>query len=210
VIRVLVGDDHAVVRRGLKHIVRGTCDITVIDEAGDGNEVLEKVLRSPIDVVVLDISMPGRSGLDVLGQLKGIRPDLPVLVLSVHSEYHYARRVLKMGAAGYLSKERAPEELIDAIRTVAQGKKYITSSLAMQMAEAITAEEAFPRHDALSSREFEVLRLVGNGRTVSEAAGELCLSVKTVSTYRTRLLEKMGMRTNSELTRYAVENGLVV
>lgn len=207
-IRVLVADDHAVVRKGLVHIASEAYDIEVTAEAANGDEVLEKVGRSPFDVAVVDISMPGRSGIDVLQQLHASHPDLPVLILSVHAEDQYAVRMLKMGAAGYVSKDRAPEELAGAIRTVAQGRRYVSPTVAALLADTLADPSHEHAHDRLSSREFEVLSLIAAGQTPTRIAEQLHLSVKTVSTYRARILEKMGMKTTAELMRYGIEHGL--
>jgi len=208
-IRVLIADDHVIVRKGLKQIVSETEDMTVAAEAGNGQEVLDAVRANEYDVVLLDISMPGVTGLEALKQLRTERPKLPVLILSIHPEEQYAIRVLKAGASGYLTKASAPDELVTAIRTLAAGRKYITPSIAERLAQTLMApaDGSLP-HEALSDREHEVLCLIGRGKTVGEIAKELFLSPKTVSTYRTRLLEKMGMKNNAELMRYALEHGL--
>jgi DNA-binding NarL/FixJ family response regulator len=208
-IKILIADDHAIVRRGLKQILAETPDMTVIDEASNGHEVLTKVLKHDYSVVLLDISMPGKSGLDVLKELKNERPKLPVLILSMYPEEQYAVRVLRAGASGYLTKEGAPEELIYAIRKVVQGKKYVSASLAEKLVFDLDGDSQKPLHESLSDREFQVLCMIASGKTVSDISEELALSVKTISTYRTRLLEKMKMKNNAELTHYAVQNHLV-
>jgi len=208
-IKLLIADDHTVVREGLKQIVSDTSDIVVADEASNGQEVLDKVWKNDYDVVLLDISMPGRSGLDVLEELKRKKPSLPVLVLSIYPEEQYAIRVLKSGASGYLTKGSAPNELIEAIQKVSSGGKYVTASLAEKLAVNLEIESELKPHETLSNREFQTLCLIGSGKTVKEIAEELSLSVKTISTYRERILEKMKMKTNSELTYYAIKNGLV-
>jgi two-component system invasion response regulator UvrY len=208
-IKVLIADDHAVVLEGLKQILSETADITVAAEATNGQEVLDKVRGTPIDVVVLDIAMPGRSGLDILLHLKRERPTLPVLVLSIHPEDQYAVRVLKAGACGYLTKESAPDELITAIRKVVAGGKYVSPSLAEKLAFDLEADVDKPLHETLSDREYEVLCLIALGKTVKEIADKLSLSVKTISTYRSRILEKMKMKNNAELTHYVIRQGLV-
>ena len=207
-IKILIADDHAIVREGLKQIVAETSDMVVVDEASNGQETLDKVWKNDYDVVVLDISMPGRSGLDILKQLKGERSKLPILVLSMHPENQYAVRVLKAGADGYLTKESAPDELIAAIRRVSLGRKYVSSSLAEKLAFDLEIEEK-PLHETLSDREYRVMCMIASGKTVTEIAEEFSLSVKTISTYRSRALEKMEMRNNSELTHYAIKNLLV-
>ncbi len=208
-IKILIADDHAIVREGLKQIVAETADMVVADEATSGHEVLDKAWNNEYDVVVLDISMPGRNGVDILKQLKRRRPHLPVLVLSMHPEEQYAVRVLKAGAAGYLTKESAPGELITAIRRVSTGRKYVSSSLAEKLAFDLEYETEKPFHETLSDREYQVMCMITAGKRVKEIAEELCLSVKTVSTYRSRILEKMKMKHNAELTHYAIKHGLV-
>jgi two-component system invasion response regulator UvrY len=208
-IRTLIADDHAVVRQGLKQILGGTPEMTVAGEATTGQEVLDKVRAEAWDVVILDISMPDRSGLDVLKQLKSERPKLPVLVLSMHSEDQYAVRVLKAGASGYLTKDSAPDELVKAIRKVVSGGRYVSSFLAEKLAFEIGTDSSRVPHETLSDREFQVLRLIAAGKSVTEIAAELSLSVKTVSTYRARLLQKMNLGTNAELMHYAMQNHLI-
>ncbi len=204
-INVLIADDHAVVRRGLKQILAEDLSVGEVGEACDTHDLLRVVRQRPWDVVVLDITMPGRSGLDALKQLRQEWPRLPVLVLSMHPEDQYAVRALKAGASGYMTKESAPEELVGAIRRVLRGGRYISPSLAERLAVGVEQEGK----QALSDREYEVMLKIASGRTVGEIAAELGLSVKTVSTYRARVLEKMGMRTNAELTRYAIQKRLV-
>jgi two-component system invasion response regulator UvrY len=208
-INILVADDHAVVRKGIVQIISADPGMAVVGEAQDGNELLERAKAVAADVVILDITMPNKNGLDVLKELRRARPKLPILVLSVHPEDQYAVRVLKAGAAGYMTKESAPEELIEAIRKVHQGGRYVSSSLAEKLALYLHADNEKPLHARLSDREYQVLCLIAQGKTVSEIAEEISLSVKTVSTYRVRLLEKMRMNTNSDLTRYALQNQLV-
>jgi two-component system invasion response regulator UvrY len=207
--KILIADDHTVVREGLKQIVAETSDIVVVDEASTGHEVLNKALRNEYDMVVLDITMPGISGLDVLKQLKIERPKLRVLVLSVHPEDQYAVRALKAGASGYLTKESAPAELITAIRKVSQGKKYVTSTLAEKLVSRLRIDTERPLHEILSDREFQVICMIGAGKTVKQIGEELFLSEKTISTYRSRILKKMGMKNNAELMHYAIKHGLV-
>ena len=208
-IKILIADDHPVVRKGLKDIIQATPDMTVSGEASDGQEVLENVRKIDFDVVVLDIAMPGRSGLDILKELKSGKPELPVLILSIHPEEQYAVRVLKAGASGYLTKDSAPDELITAILKVSRGKKYISASLAEKLAYDLEIGAEKPLHETLSDREYEVMCMIASGKTVKEIAEELYLSVKTISTYRSRILEKMKMKSSAELTHYAIKQGLV-
>ena len=208
-IRALIADDHAVVRQGLKQILGDTPEMVVAGEATTGQEVLDKIRAETWDVVVLDISMPDRSGLDILKQLRSERPKLPVLVLSMHSEDQYAMRVLKAGASGYLTKDSAPDELVKAIRQVVRGGRYVSSSLAEKLAFEIGTDPSRLPHETLSDREFQVLRMIAAGKSVTEIAAELCLSPKTFSTYRARMLEKMNLGTNAELIRYAIQNHLI-
>ena len=208
-IRILVADDHPVVRQGLKQIIADSYDMVVAGEASDGQEVLEQVRKNDYDVVLLDISMPSRSGLDILKQLKIEKPGLAFLILSVHPEQQYAVRALKAGASGYLTKDHAPEELIAAIRAVASGKKYLSSSLAQELAAQLgTATRKLP-HQTLSDREYSILLLIASGSTKRGIAQKLLLSPKTVSTYRSRILKKMGLNSDAELVRYALENQLL-
>ncbi len=208
-IRVLIADDHAIVRDGLKQIFKETTDIIVAGEAANGIEVIEKIKFEKYDLVVLDISMPGRGGLDVLKYIKLHNPTLPVLVLSMYSEDQYAIRVLKAGASGYLTKESASEKLISAVRRIYDGHKYVSLDLAEKLADCLDTNHRKSGHEALSDREFQVLRLIGSGMTVGEIAEELSLSVKTISTNRTRILEKMGMKNNAGLICYAIRQNLV-
>ena len=207
--RILLADDHAVVRHGLKQILADEFRKAVFGEARNAQEALNHVWKESWDVVVLDITMPGRSGLEVLREIKKSRPKLPVLVLSMHPENQFAVRVLKRGASGYMTKESAPEELVGAIKKVVSGARHISSSLADLMAAYISVDTQRPPHELLSNREFQVMRLIASGKTVSAIAREISLSVRTVSTYRTRILEKTGMKTNAELTHYAIQNNLV-
>jgi len=208
-IKILIADDHAIVREGLKQIVAETSDMMVADEASSGHEVLDKVRSNEYTVVVLDISMPGGDGLNILKQIKKEKLKLPVLVLSVHPEEQYAVRVLKAGAAGYLTKESAPGELISAIRRVASGRKYVSSLLAEKLAFDLQSEGETSLHETLSDREFQVMCMIASGKRVKDIGEELCLSVKTISTYRSRILEKMRMKNSAELTHYALKHGLV-
>jgi two-component system, NarL family, invasion response regulator UvrY len=208
-IRILIADDHAIVRRGLKHIVSEQPDMTVDGEAENARQVLDLVRTDKWDVIVLDINMPGRSGLEVLKELRHEHPKLPVLVLSVHPEDQYGVRVLKAGAAGYLTKDSAPDELVQAIRKVHRGGKYVSASLAEVLVFELETETDRPRHKSLSDREYQVMTMIASGKTVGEIGEELSLSVKTISTYRARVLGKMKMRTNAELTHYAIQNQLL-
>jgi two-component system, NarL family, invasion response regulator UvrY len=207
--RVLIADDHAVVRQGLRQILSDCSDIAVGGEAANGQEVFEKARGAKWDLVVLDISMPGQSGVDILKQLKHEQPELPVLVLSMHPEDQFAERALKAGASGYLTKESAPEELVRAIRKILAGGKYLNPALAERLAFSRQTTDARPLHATLSDREYEILCRIASGKTVSQISNELSLSVKTISTYRARVLEKMGMKTNAELTGYALRHQLV-
>ena len=208
-IKVLIADDHPVVRKGLREIVKEAFHVAIADEVSNGQEVLERVAKNDYDVVLLDISMPGRNGLDVLKELKGQKPKLPVLVLSIHPEEQYAVRVLKAGASGYLTKESAQDELISAIQKVSTGRKYISPSLAERLALDLEMGAEKPPHESLSDREYQVMCMIASGKTVKEIAQELFLSVKTVSTYRARLLDKMRMKSNAELTYYAIKHRLI-
>ena len=208
-IRVLVADDHAVVRRGVLQILADAPDIVVAGEASTGREVLQAVWKNNLDVLVLDIAMPDGGGLEVLKQLRTLKPDLRVLILSMYPERQYAVRALKAGAAGYLTKDSAPDELITAIRRAAQGGKYISQSLAEKLAVEVGDEVEKEPHETLSDREYQVTCLLAAGKTVTEIATELSLSAKTVSTYRARTLKKLGLRNTAEIIRYALERGLV-
>jgi DNA-binding NarL/FixJ family response regulator len=208
-LRILIADDHAIVRQGLKQIVTETRDMIVSGEASNGQELLNKIKDDDYDVVVLDITMPGRNGIDVLRQLRIERPGLPILMLSIHPEEQYALRALKAGASGYLTKESAPDELVVAIRKVSSGGKYISASLAEKLAFDMEAGREQAPHETLSDREYRVMCMIASGKTVMVIARELMLSEKTISTYRSRILEKMNMKNNAELTYYAIKNQLV-
>ena len=208
-IRILVADDHPLFRSGLKQVLAQEPDLVVAGEAEDSEQVLQRVAQEKWDIVILDITMPPRSGLDVLREIRRNHPDLPVLVLSMHGEDQFAVRAIKAGASGYISKVNAPTEVVRAIRKVLTGKKYISPRLAEILADSLHIDSDRPLHETLSDREFQVLTQLASGKTVSQIALETELSVKTVSTYRARILEKMNMHNNAELTRYAIQNGLV-
>jgi len=208
-IRVLIADDHAIVRQGLKQILSETEDLFVAGEADDGVEALLLARQTPWDVFLLDVSMPNRNGIDTLKQLKKEFPRLPVLILSMHPEEHYAVRALKAGAAGYLTKQSAPEQLVTAIRQVAQGRKFVSAAVAAELADAISSIDDKLPHERITDREYQVLTLIASGKTLTQIADVLNLGVATVSTYRARLLEKMGLRNTAELIRYGLEHGLV-
>ena len=208
-INIIIADDHAVVRKGLKQIFEETVDLVVTGEASSGNELLEKIRIEKYDVVILDISMPGKDGLDTLKELKNEFADLLVLIFTMYPEEQYALRVLKAGASGYINKESEPEELLSAIRKVTRGRKYISPTLAELLASNLDTDGKTPLHETLSDREYQVMCLISSGRTPTEIASELTLSVNTISTYRLRILEKMNMKNNAELTHYAVKNHLV-
>ena len=205
--RVLLVDDHDVVRKGIRAILEDRFAAIEIREASGGDEALD-ALSAPFDAVVLDLSMPGRSGIDLLAEIKHRHPKLPVLIMSLHGEEQFAVRALRAGAAGYLTKSAASEQLISAFERIVRGGRYISEAVAERLAVAAGGDLGAP-HDRLSDREFEVMRGIASGESVSEIADRIHLSVKTVSTYRARLLEKMGMASNAELTRYAIQNGLV-
>lgn len=207
--RILIADDHPVVRRGLRQLLEEHPDLTVAAEAATGDEVLALIRQDEFDIVILDLTMPGRNGLDVLKDIRHERPALPVLVLSMHPEEHFAVRVLRAGAAGYLTKSAAPEELVGAIRKVTGGGKYVSPTLAEQLAVVLEREAEGQPHQRLTDREYQIMQLLASGKRVSEVADVLTLSVKTVSTHRARILEKMGLRNNAELTHYAIRNQLV-
>lgn len=208
-IRVLIADDHAILRRGVKEILVRELEGAVCGEAMDVTGTLARLQEGEWDLVILDITMPGRSGLEVLQDLKAARPKLPVLVLSMHPEDEFAKRMLKAGASGYLNKQSAPEELIKAVRKVLAGGRYVSAALAEKLASDLSEDTGQPIHEVLSNREFEVLRMIAAGKTVGKIAEELHLGVTTVSTYRGRLLEKMSMDTTADLIRYALQNHLI-
>ncbi len=208
-LRILVADDHTVVRRGLRQILLEGFPGAQLEEVGDAEDLVKKVMTAEWDVVISDLSMPGRSGLDALQQIKQLQPNLPVLILSIHPEEQYALRVLKAGASGYLSKDMAPDELVNAVQKVMLGKKYITASIAEKLASVFDREKDKDAHEYLSDREFNVLKMLAAGRSVSEIAETLFLSVTTVSTYRARIMAKMSLRNNAELTLYCIEHKLL-
>ena len=207
--KILIVDDHSIVRQGMKQIITQVPGMVIAGEAATGHEALNLIRDTAYNIVVLDISLPGRDGLEILKDIKRERPDLPVLVLSMHSEEQYALRVLKDGAAGYITKGSAAEELVKAIRTIAKGRKYITASIAEKLTLQIDVDYRKPVHEKLSDREYQVMCMIAAGKTVKEIAVELCLSAKTVSTYRSRVLEKMNIKTNAEIIHYALKQGLV-
>jgi DNA-binding NarL/FixJ family response regulator len=208
-LRILIADDHTVVRKGLKQILLDEFPGAKIEEVPDAEGLIKKVMQGKWDIVVSDLSMPGRSGLDALQQIKISHPGLPVLILSIHPEEQYALRALKAGAAGYLSKDTAPDELVKAVQKVLLGKKYISQSIAEKLANTLSAKADKFLHENLSNREFDVMKLLANGKSVSEIAEILSLSVTTVSTYRARVMTKMNLKSNSDLTKYAIENKLI-
>jgi two-component system, NarL family, invasion response regulator UvrY len=207
--RILICDDHPIVRKGLREILQAEGNAIVIGEAANAQDALDLARKQPWDAVVLDITMPGRSGLEFLKQLREERPNLPVLVLSVHPAEQYARRVLRAGASGYLTKESVPDELLTAVRRIVRGGRYISPSVAEALAADLARSDDELPHQGLSDREFEILRLVASGKRPSEIADELHLSVKTVSTHRARVLQKLNLRTTAQLMRYAVKHSLV-
>ncbi len=207
-IKILLVDDHPIIRRGLKELLTENGNETFVGEAQTSQEALELIQRQNWDMVVLDIAMPGRGGLDVLKEIKQQRPKLPVLILSMHSEEQYGARALRMGASGYMTKEAAPENFLSAVKKIMRGEMYITATLAEKLAINLRRGDLAP-HETLSDREYQVMCMIASGKTVSEIAGELCLSVKTVSSYRTRILEKMEIKNNAELTYHAIKNGLI-
>ncbi|MCU0921517.1 MAG: response regulator transcription factor [Burkholderiaceae bacterium] len=208
-IRIAIVDDHAMVRAGLRQFFADQADFEVVAEAANGREALDIVRRGGVDVVVLDISMPGQSGVDALAAIRAREPELPVLILSGFAEEHYATTLLRQGASGYLNKDCDPEDIVKAIRTVARGRKYITAGVAERLAEGLGGGGDKPAHETLSERELQVFLRLAQGETIGHMAESLSLSVKTVSTYRTRVMEKMGLASNSDLTYYALKHGLI-
>lgn len=208
-VNILIGDDHAIVREGMMRLLKEEFEAINFTEARTGSEVLEKARDHKWSVIIMDITMPGRSGLEILKQLKSEGIEAPVLVLSMYPEDQYAVRVMRAGAAGYLTKDTASEELVNAVKKVLSGRKYISESLAEKLAEDLNGKGDRAIHELMSDREYQVMCLIASGKTVSEIAEELSLSVPTISTYRARILEKLHMKTNAEITRFAIESGLV-
>ena len=207
--RFLIADDHTIVRRGLRQILLEGFPDAEIEEVPDAEELIKKTIQSDWDIIISDLSMPGRSGLEALQQIKQIKPGIPVLILSIHPEEQYALRVLKAGAAGYLSKDLAPDELVNAVNRVLLGKKYITVTIAEKLASVLDQDSDKQPHELLSDREFSVLKLLATGKSVSEIAESMFLSVTTVSTYRARIMTKMNLKTNADLILYSIEHKLL-
>ena len=208
-IRILIADDHAIVRKGINQILSEGFPDAEIDEVANAEALISKIMESEWDVIISDLSMPGRSGLEAIPQIKQINPKLPVLIMSIHSEDHYAIRVLKAGGSGYLSKDLAPDELVTAVKRVLTGKKYITANVAEKLASMVDKDDDKPLHQMLSDREFTVLQLLGSGKSLSEIAESMILSINTVSTYRSRILVKMNLKNNTDITLYCIENKLM-
>lgn len=208
-LRILIADDHAIVRKGLKQLLLEEYPSAEIGEVADTEGLLKQVINDGWNIVICDMNMPGRSGLDALAHIKQVAPDLPVLIMSMYPEDQYALRVLKAGASGYLQKESIHDDIIKAVQTVKLGKKFITPSIAEKLAEAFHNNSDKQPHELLSDREFDVFKLLASGKSVSDIANQLSLSTTTVSTYRSRILEKMGIRSNADLTRYALEKNLI-
>ena len=208
-IKIAIVDDHALVRAGLRQYLAEQVDLQVVAEASNGREALDIVRKEQIDVLVMDLSMPQQSGVDALAAIRAREPDLPILILSGFPEEHYATTLLRQGASGYLNKECDPEEIVRAIRTVARGRKYITAGVAERLAEGLAGGGDKPLHETLSERELQVFLRLAKGETIGHMADSMSLSVKTVSTYRTRVMEKMKLESNSDLTYYALKNGLI-
>jgi two-component system, NarL family, invasion response regulator UvrY len=208
-IKVLIVDDHAILREGMRKIIQCEPEIEVAGSVSSASEAINHLSSTPVDVVILDISMPGRSGLDVIKDIKKIQPDAAILMLSMYSEERFAVRALKTGASGYLTKDMATEELITAIRVIHNGRKYITPALAETMANSFQEDTETTPHESLSDREFEVMRMIAAGKSIHEIAEILSLSSRTVSTYRTRILQKMNLPNNARIMQYAITNGLV-
>ena len=208
-IRVLIADDHAILRRGLRGIIEETEDLEVVGEAESSSDTLRQLRSQPCEVVLLDISMPDRNGMDTLGIIKKDHPKVAVLMLSTHPENQYAVRALRGGASGYLTKQSAPAQLVNAIRTVATGKKYVTPAVAEELAKHVLNDSDRPPHEQLSNREYQTMTMIAGGKSVSEIAEQLSLSVKTVSVYRARVLAKLGVTNNAAIAHYALKNNLV-
>ena len=209
-IRVLIVDDHAILRRGLSDLLSDEFHGAMLGEASDARQALEQLRRKEWDVALLDITLPGKSGLDLLKEVKAAWPRLPVLVLSAHPEDQFAVRVLKAGAAGYMTKESAPEELAKAVRKILAGGRYVSPALAEKLASRVDKDVTRTPHETLSDREYEIMCLIASGKTVTEIAGELSLSAKTISTYRVRVLEKLGVKNSAAIVQYAIRNSLVI
>ena len=207
-IKVLVADDHEIVRQGLKTIISEHSDLSIAGEAENGNQVLKILKKTKVDVVLLDFDMPEKNGLDTLIELKALYPKLPVMILSIFPEDHYGTRFLKAGASGYLQKSSATDQLIDAIRKVFNGGKYISSALTDKLVTSLNKDKEQFLHESITDREFQVFRLLATGKKLKEMADELCLSINTISTYRSRILQKMDLKSNADVIRYAIENGL--
>ena len=207
--RILIVDDHALIRRGMISLLRDHLSDVEFGESADSREGFGEVLEKPWDLVILDISMPGRSGLDLIRDIRGTKPELPILVVSAHSERDYAVRALKLGAAGYVSKQSAADVLVSAVRRVLSGGRYVSPALAELLAGSLSGAAAESSHESLSNRELQVLKMIASGKTLKEIGAELALSEKTVATYRARISDKMGLPTNVDLTRYAMRHGLV-
>ncbi len=207
--RILIADDHAIVRRGLAEILLEAWPSAEIEQVGDADRLLQRALDGSWDVVISDLMMPGRSVLETLQQIRQYQPQLPVLILSIFPEEQYATRVFKAGASGYINKDAAPTELVKAIQRILQGRKYITPAVAEKLASDLSVDKERPPHELLSDREFHVMKLLAAGKSISEIAMQMSLSPTTISTYRSRIMEKMKMKANAELARYALENGLI-
>ena len=208
-IKVLIADDHEIIRQGLCRILGDTSDLTVVGEASNGNEVIKFIKKNDTDVVVLDYDMPEKNGLDTLIELRTIKPKLPVLILSIFPENHYGTRFLKAGASGYMGKASASDQLVDAIRKLAKGEKFISPELTNQLVAGLNSKTEKPPHERLTDREFQVFRMLAEGKKLKDIADELCLSPNTISTYRSRILEKFDMTGNADLIHYAIKNGLI-
>lgn len=208
-IKVIIADDHKMFREGLKQILREAQDIAIVDEAESGQETLNKIYNNGFDLLILDIAMPGLSGLDVLKELKANKSRLSILILSMYPEEQYALRAIKAGASGYITKASAPDELIEAIRKISRGGTYISSSIAEKLLFSLKDDSEKLPHEALSNREYQILKMIASGKTASQIADELCLSIKTISTYRARILEKMNLKNNAELIHYAIKHNLI-
>jgi DNA-binding NarL/FixJ family response regulator len=207
-IRIIIADDHPILRAGMVSVLNASSDLKVVAEAGNGAEALRAMRDHAFDVLLLDVSMPGKSGLDLMRQIRKDNPRLPILIVSSFPEDQYALRSIRAGASGYITKMSAPGELVSAVRTVANGRKYITPAIAEMLAEAVERPDNATPHESLSDREFQTMKMIAAGHSLTEIAEVLCISVKTVSVYRSRVLEKMRMKSNVELTRYVVERGL--